>query len=210
MSAELEDDFGEINYLTDSDRGSNILPEFLKNSPDAKGLVDVVIPEIQELHDSQSDIYSTINILEAVGTQLDDIFGELLDTPRVGSQSDADYRQVLLAVAPSIAGSGTIQVIKTTLRSLSGSSDVSLIEVPPHTILLHVFVDAFGDITDKELIDTSMNKIKGGGITMEIGIQLNSSAFVFSENVAGGAAGEGFATLIDGSDGGVFASLEVI
>jgi hypothetical protein len=202
------DDISVISALGDEDRGSKILPELFKNSVNVPGLINAIMPEIQELHDAQSDVYSTINIFDAVGTQLDDIFGELLDTPREGSQSDDDYRAVLLAVAPSIAGSGTILVLKATLRSLAKSSNVSLQEVIPHTILMHAIVNDFGDITNKSVIDESMQKIKGGGIYLDVGIQEDGNAFIFSDDVGGGSiAGEGFATLSDGSDGGSFARL---
>jgi len=210
MSAELVIDFGVFNFLTDLDRGSNILPEFLKWSPGVKGLVDAIMPEIQELHDAQSDVYSTVNIFEAVGSQLDDIFGEILDLPRELGQTDDIYRTVLLAVIPSIGGSGTIGVVKSVLRDLSEAPTVSLIEVFSHMVIMHAIVDSFGDITDKDLIDTTMNGVKGGGIKLDIGIQEIDNAFIFSEDVGGGTVdGEGFATVAAGDDGGAFARIRL-
>lgn len=208
MSQELKDDFGNFDFVNDDDRGANNLPEMLKYSPNTVGLINAVMPEIQELNDAQQDIYATINIFEAVGTQLDDIFGEILDKEREQGQTDDEYRAILLAVIPGINGSGTITIVKSVLKSLSGADSVSMIEIFPHTILLHIFVDDFSDISDKGLIDSTMKEVKGGGITMDIAIELNNNGFFFTENVNGGATGEGFATLTDGSDGGAFASLE--
>lgn len=206
----LETDFGIIDFVNDTDRGAGLLPEFLKNADNVVGLINAIIPEIQEINDAQSDVYTTINIFDAIGTQLDDIYGEILDTPRELLQSDDDYRTVLLAVAPSIGGSGTIRIIKNTLRSLAGADIVSLLEVPLHTIILHAFVDDFLDIISKTSIDDNMKLVKAGGVGMTIGVQLNSSAFIFSDDVAGGAIGEGFSEVVDGTGGGTFARITII
>lgn len=208
MSQELRDDFGNFDFVNNDDRGANNLPEMFKYSPGMIGLINAVMPEIQELNNAQQDVYATINIFDAVGTQLDDIFGEILDVERGQGQTDDVYRAILLAVVPSIGGSGTITVVKSVLKSLSGADSVSMLEVFPHTILLYIFVDDFGDIADKDLIDSIMKGVKAGGIGMNIAIELNNNGFRFTEDINGGATSEGFATLTDGSDGGAFASLE--
>ena len=53
-----------------------------------------------------------------------------------------------------------------------------------------------------------MQATRAGGVRLDIGVQLNATAFIFqSDSISGGAANTGFATLIDGSDGGNFPQL---
>lgn len=207
MSQELRDDFGDFDFVNDADRGANNLPEMLKYSPNMIGLIDAVMPEVQELNDAQQDIYATINIFEAVGLQLDNIFGEILNTEREQGQSDEDYRSVLLAFIPSVSGSGTIASVKQTARDITGQQNISLIEVFTFTLLMHIFVDAFEDVPNGQFVAATIKESKQAGVFLDIGLELNSSVFKFSDDISGGEVGEGFAESLDGSDGGTFARL---
>ncbi len=207
MSQELIDDFGDFDFVNDDDRGANNLPEMLKYSPNTVGLVNAVMPEIQELNDAQQDVFSTINIFEAVGLQLDNIFGEILDTERETGQTDGEYRSALLLVIPSVSGSGTIASVKQTARDMTEQQNVSLIEVFTFVMLMHIFVDAFEDVPNAQFVSDTIKESKQAGVYLDIGLELNDSVFRFSDDVSGGAVGEGFSENVDGTGGGTFARL---
>ncbi len=142
MSYELKVDFGIIDFENDNDRGVDLLPYFLKNSTNINNLIKCILPEIQELHDAQSDVYSTVNINEAVGLQLDDIFGNILDTEREDGQSDDDYRVDLLLAITKFARSGEISILKSIFKSIMEANFVRLYEYQPHMFKLEANVDS--------------------------------------------------------------------
>jgi len=197
----------DINFTTDLDRGVNLLPEVFKNSPNMSALINAIMPEIQQVNDAQKDIFETININNAVGLQLDNIFGEILDLDRKTGQTDDDYRTDLKAQIDKISRSGEIESLKLSLKSLTNKTNVSLLEFQPDTVIMHVYVDFFGDIPNGQNVSENMQDLKVAGVKLDICAQLNSSAFVLSDTITGGSAGEGFAELIDGSDGGTFCRL---
>ncbi len=71
---------------------------------------------------------------------------------------------------------------------------------------MQIFVNDFDEfsISDLDVINLTMQSIKAAGVGLEVGLQLIGNVFIVSDNPLGGAAGEGVATLIDGSDGGAF------
>ena len=140
MSTELEQDFGNIDFDTDQGRSVDLLPEFLKDSTNLKNIILAIVPEIQELYDAVQDVYSTINIFEATGDQLDDIFGNILDLERYPGESDGDYRANLLAEASKKVRSGEISVMKGIFRNLIGATSVNLIEYQPAQFKMEAIV----------------------------------------------------------------------
>ena len=205
----LEEDFGIINFLTDEGRGTDILPEVLKGAENIKALINGVLPEIQQIHDAQSDIYQSINITNAVGVQLDDIFGQILDEPRKTGQSDDEYRLVLRAAVAMRTRAGEIDLIKGVAISLFEVPllDISLIELFSMQVLLHITVDSLTQITNEEMRVNALRRAKQAGVNLVPIQQLRTSQFVFTDNLAGGDAGKGFATLLDGSDGASFGDI---
>ena len=195
MSTELEALFGNFDFVSDSDRGSNNLHEWLKNSPNVIALLDSVLPEIQELHDAQQDVYSKINIHEAVGDQLDDVFGTLLVLPRNFSQTDNSYRLDLLAQASVFARSGEISVMKSIYSNLLSASSVRLYEYQPAAFKLEATVTAIPSTSDLADIRTRMTKLKQGGNEMILSvtdstlIQMDSFSSQVIESVTGLSSG---------------------
>ncbi len=205
MSEILEEEFGIIDFLTDDARGAKLLPEFLKNSDNVVALINAVIPEIQELHDAQSDVYSTVNILEAVGDQLDDIFGNVLDTSRVLGQTDDDYRAELLVATARFAKSGDIGTMKSVLRNLVIASEIRLYEYKSAHFKMEATVDTVPDEDELAIIRTALTEAKQGGNGMELSIgvettfklvesnpQLNSSTGLSGNGHTGGTLATGF------------------
>lgn len=163
MSTELEELFGDFDFVNDSDRGANLLPEFLKNSENLIALINAILPEVQELHDAQKDVFSTINIYDAEGDQLDDIFGEILDLERVVGQTDAEYRANLIARTAEIAKSGEISTMKNAYRNIMEATAVRLFEYQPACFKMEASVSSIP--SDSELADirSAMERIKQGG-----------------------------------------------
>ncbi len=170
MSQELEDLFGNIDFVNDPDRGAGILLEWIKHSPNIVGLVQAIMPEIQELNDAQQSIFSTINIFEAVGPQLDDIFGEILNLERVIGQTDDDYRTDLLAKYIVLSQSGEILVMKSLYRSLTVATSISLHEYQPAAFKLSAVVVT---LPSQEILDSIcvvISKAKQGGNNVQLTI----------------------------------------
>lgn len=182
MSAELEALFGDFDFTGDPDRGSALLPEFLKNSENVIALIDAILEEVQELHDAQKDVYSTINIFEAVGSQLDDIFGEILDLDRVVGQSDSEYRADLIARTAEIAKSGEIMTMKNAYRAIMNASSVRLFEYQPATFKLEAAVTTIPSATGLAAVRTALSKIKQGGNGMLLSCNASTPLRLVSSN----------------------------
>ena len=181
MSNELEETFGNFDYVNDQDRGAQNLNEWLKFSPNVKALINSITPEIQELHDAQQDVYSTINIFEAVGTQLDDIFGTLLDLERITSQTDDDYRADLLAQATILSRSGEIVVMKSVFMNLIGASSVQLFEYQPASFQMQAVVASIPSAAELAKIRESLEKAKQGGNNMNLSVTDSLTPFEVGE-----------------------------
>lgn len=181
MSTELEETFGNFDYVNDQDRGAQNLNEWLKFSPNVIALINSIMPEVQELHDAQQDVYSTINIFEAVGTQLDDIFGTLLDLERITSQTDDDYRADLLAQATILSRSGEITVMKSVYMNLIGASSVVLFEYQPASFQMQAVVSSVPSAAELAKIRESLEKAKQGGNNMSLSVTDSLTPFQLGE-----------------------------
>jgi hypothetical protein len=198
MSTELEEQFGQFDFTNDSDRGANNLLEFLKYSPNVRALINTVIPEVQELNDEQQTVYSTINIFEAAGSQLDDIFGTLLNLERETGQSDDSYRADLLAQATVLSRSGEIVVLKSIYRNLTMATSVRLYEYQPAHFRIEATVTSIPSTSELEKIRLTMDNSKQGGNGMELSVgvdpifTLNPSGSTPQLNDPKGLSGGGF------------------
>lgn len=205
MSAELEEQFGEFDFTNDNDRGANTLIEFIKYSPNIVALVNSIMPEIQELHDAQKDVYSTINIFESVGTQLDDIFGTLLNLERETGQTDDDYRADLLAQSSILSKSGEITTMKDMYRSLVNASIVSLFEYQPAAFQMQATVSSIPSDSELVKVRSTLENAKQGGNNMSLSITDSATPFTLARLISPqlnsnfGLNGEGF------TDGGTLA-----
>jgi len=206
MSDELRALFPNINFVNDDDRGAGILLEWVKHSPNIVGLVQSIMPEIQELYDAQQDIFSTINIFEAVGTQLDDIFGEYLNTNRNAGQTDDSYRLDLLSAFALLTRSGEIAIMKSIYKSLLGASTVSLYEYQPAAFRLTATATTIPSDDDLPSIRATLKDAKQGGNNMTLAVtdkvpfklgnpssqQLNHPNGLSGNGFTGGTLSKGF------------------
>lgn len=206
MSEALEKQFGLIDFINDIDRGANTLPEFLKYSENVIALINAVLKEFQELYEAQKDVYSTVNIYEAVGVSLDNIYGEILDLKREAGQLDEDYRLALLARVAQIARSGEITVLKSIFKNIVQGEYARLYEYK--TASFRLFCKTQKIFTDEELqkIRDQIALAKQGGNHMELAIsnaentftlvesnpQLNSPIGLSSDTFSGGTLAKGF------------------
>jgi len=170
MSQELKDQFGQFDYVNDDDRGAQNLIEFLKYSPNVKALINSVMPEFQELNDAQQDVYSNINIFDAIGSQLDDIFGTLLNLERETGQSDDDYKLALLSQATVLSRSGEIAVMKSLYKNLVSASSVSLYEFMSAAFKMEAQVSTMPSESELVKIRETLINSKQGGNSMSLSL----------------------------------------
>lgn len=179
MSEELEEQYGIIDFQNDSNRGTDLLPEVFKNSDNIKKLINIYMQMIQELHDAGKDVYSKINILEADGDQLDDIFGNILDLERELGQSDDEYRALLLATAPKLSQGGEISVLKNMYRSLTSSSKVTLIEYQPAMFIMTAEVADLSSV-NVAYLQEQLGEMKAASVRMELALGTLNNSFTFN------------------------------
>lgn len=167
-------------------------------------LLEIHIQRIQILEDLNSRLLVEQSLSNAVGVQLD-LFAADYDLSRDG-RSDEDFRVEIRTKLNLLRSSGQVNVLLFNLQRMVDGRQVSIRQVFPLTLLMWIFVDDFGDISSEEAgrINAAMQEIKAAGVGLEIGLQLNAPTFIVSDNPAGGPAGQGVATLLDGSDGGAF------
>lgn len=191
--------------LTHSDDAKNRQVWQYKGKENLDKIIEIHAERIQLLENVLYEVLTKRAISTGSGEQLDRL-GEFLDVPRDGV-SDGVYRINLSSAASKLRKAGQVEILLDTLRAVTEIDDVSLLQVFPASLLMHVFVDDFTDIENQETVNTQMQKVKAAGINLDIGLQLNSSVFRFSDSLLGGTAGEGFATTTTSEDGGTFARI---
>ena len=138
----------------------------------------------------------------AQGITLDRI-GEFFQVLRNG-RTDPIYRSAIATTVSRLQSAGQIEVLLDALRILAQNTNVSLLQVFPATVLMTIFVDAFGETLGTVNLNVSMQLIKAAGVKLDIAEQLNATAFIFSGDVGGGASGDGFSGVATGDGGGAF------
>jgi hypothetical protein len=87
------------------------LPGYLRDSTNLNALVGIFADRTQTLEDELISILNfTTDITTAVGAQLDTI-GEILNLPRLGGETDADYRIRLQGRSIALSRSGTPEAV---------------------------------------------------------------------------------------------------
>jgi hypothetical protein len=194
MSAELERQFGIINFYNDQGYGLSLIPEFLKWSPNFTALYKILVDQVQELHEAQKKVYSTVNIFEAEGTQLDNVFGNLLNVKREIGESDDDYRSRLLAETAKLSQSGQIVVMKNLFRDLVTGSTVSLFEQQSASFSMQAETEKTFTTAQLERIRATLANAKQAGNNMILSINNSTLGISFSltgETGAGNGLGNG-------------------
>ncbi len=168
-------------------------------------LIEIHAERMQILENALYDLLRFRAISTASGIQLDRL-GEYYLVTRDGD-SDNGYRSRIITEIARVQQAGQVEPILTSLRTLSNQSDVSLLQLFPATLIGYIYVDVFGDIADPDILAEIMDGVKAAGVKLDVAVQLKSSAFIFSDSILGGVSGTGFATQLDGSDGGTFARI---
>lgn len=175
-----------------------------KGKPNWDALHKIHIQRIQILEDINNRLLVEQSITNAVGKQLNliaDDYGIIRN-----GKTDEDLRIEIRTKINLLRSSGQVNILLFNLDRMTNGLSVALRQIFPLALLMWIFVDDFGDITNEEAvrINTAMQEIKAAGVGLEIGLQLNATAFIVAPTISGGPAGEGVATLLDGSDGGAF------
>ncbi len=167
-------------------------------------LTEVHAERIQVLEDVLEQILKERALSSSVGVQLDR-FGADYNIFREG-QNDDDFRARINIGINLLRSSGQVNSLLVNLQRLVGTRQIAIQQIFPLTLLMWIFVDDFGEISGDQLnrINLTMQSVKAAGVGLEVGLQLIGNAFIVSDSPSGGAAGEGVATLPDGSDGGAF------
>lgn len=167
-------------------------------------LSEVHTERIQVLEDILEQVLNERSLTNSVGVQLDR-FGADFKVFRDGD-NDSDFRLRISIEINLSRSAGQVNVLIFNLARLVSPRDVSLKQIFPLTILMRIFVTDFSEfsVSDLEMINLTMQAIKAAGVGLEVGLELIGNAFIVSDNPSGGPAGQGVATLIDGSDGGAF------
>lgn len=143
----------------------------------------------------------------AVGVTLDRI-GEFYLVERNGLPDNL-YRNLIITTLSRLQAAGQVEVLLDALRLLALNENVSLAQVFPAGVLMHIFVTSFGDTPSPAELNATMQLVKAAGVKLVIAEQITSnSPFVPTYGtLLPGDPGKGFATQLDGSDGGSFSSI---
>lgn len=160
---------------------------------------------IQNIENVLFQMLGERSISTSVGIQLDRLAANY-NVVRDQGESDADLRTRLQVEISLIRSSGQVPVLNFNLSRLVSPRSIFMRQIFPLTILMCIYVDDFSEIPADELdrINNVMQSVKAAGVRLDIGLHLNSPTFIVSQHLLNGNAGEGVATLPDGSDGGAF------
>lgn len=160
---------------------------------------------IQILEDVLWKLLTERSLTNSVGVQLDLYLADY-GLERLPGESDEDFRARGRVEINLLRSAGQHPVLVFNLNRLVDGRQTSIKQIFPLKILAWIFVDDFGDLSAGELarIDNVMQEVKAAGVGLDIGLQLNSGAFIVSDNPSGGPAGQGVATILSGDDGGAF------
>ncbi len=101
-----------------------------------QGLLKSWVESIQDTENVTSEFHG-INIYNAVGLQLDQLYGELFNLSRSG-RNDTQYRAALLAKISTFGSDGTFENLQENLETVTASTDVTIFEHFPADIHAHI------------------------------------------------------------------------
>lgn len=154
------------------------------------GLVD----QIQEIEDVLFQLLLNRSIDTATGVQLDRV-GRIVGLRRAGSQSDSDYRELLLIQIQSNLSNGEINRFIQILKSFTGSTTVSITELFPAAL------QAIFDGNAPDDIHNRMDAVLAGGVELVL-IQAELTDYFGFD---GDPDALGFSSVLDITSGGTLA-----
>ena len=125
-------DITQIDHVTE---GLDQLPSNWEDKPVIRGVLKAWLTPLNQSEEGIIATRDSFNVNTAVGYALD-IIGGYFDERRQG-RSDIDYRNTLLSRVSSSNGSGTPNQILDLFNTLSGTTDVTLWEHYPLSMVLY-------------------------------------------------------------------------
>lgn len=159
----------------------------------------------QKLEDILFEILDGRNLDDAVGVQLDLNGTTYGDFGLRESRTDDAYRIFLKTLSAKLRQAGQHEVLVQALVNLSGAIRIETEYFYPRAMALYIILEDVDSLSNESEINDEMQDIRAFGIRLDIGTKQVSESFVFSEFANGDVPlNSGFATLVDGSDGGKF------
>ncbi|KKL98555.1 hypothetical protein LCGC14_1823240, partial [marine sediment metagenome] len=125
-----------VEKITDHlERSLKRLISQYKDSPNIESILRVYGPEIQQLENMFSDIFTKTIFLQSEGEQLDRI-GLILNQPRQGL-SDLDYKTVLIGKIAEYNSEGTPEDLINIYSILTDAQQIQYEEIYPANFRLH-------------------------------------------------------------------------
>lgn len=153
-----------------------------------------IVDQCQELEDVLFDLLTERGISTAIGVQLDNI-GEIVGLARAGSQSDTEYRAVLLIQIRRNLSFGEGNTLINITAALTNSTVTILGEYFPAEVEIIFDGDSISGL--QSIIDS----IAMGGVKVSL-VEYDGTPFGFE----GDSDVLGFSSTLDTSSGGEFAS----
>lgn len=173
-----------IQILDHQNRAKARLPGFMQGAVNIEAFLDAINAETQFLETTLFQLLDERHLTVAVGTQLDGI-GQILDLDRIVGQSDASYRNSLIARTGELAKGGEIETLITVMTDLITltSPDSLVIQEPyPATLsITHITdTDAQDPIEDAELV-AAMGGVRASGVQLFLIRAGLTNSFEFSD-----------------------------
>jgi hypothetical protein len=195
----MTDILPEIDFIDDPDRGWNILPQFLKEDPNIKTILNSFMSEIQEAYDELKNYSDNANLSNAAGFILDQ-FGSRVDLLREPGQSDAAYRIAISSKIKATSSFGSAPQIIDLFSILTNANSVKYDQVGLRSISVSAVVDTIESL-ESEQIKKQMLSIIALGVGVDFSLKLENESFLFGVNSDAVPEGRGFG-IVDDTDGG--------
>jgi len=153
--------------------GLDLLIDFWKDKPKARGLLETPLRELQQVEDTIFQLLEDRGILVAVGEQLNN-YGRLYSVPRAGME-DMEYRLAILRRIAINNSDGTEPVILDILASITGCPSPQLFEHYP------AFFMGYVDRRATRNLAVTLDEIAAAGVGTLLMFDDEGDSFVGSE-----------------------------
>jgi len=123
----------------------------------------IILSEVNEIETMFNDILTKTNIDDAFGYTLD-VLGKIIGLSRYSGQTDSSYRLDLKAWVKYLFSQGEINTLLFVLKALTDSTNVSLREYFPGSIMMYFD----GVYLNAEFLASTMKKTAMAGIRLDV------------------------------------------